>query len=47
MDEDSDVELIPDPGNAQKQQLSGRGPQAQPALKSQGKSFRLILTRIR
>lgn len=46
MDEDSDIELIPDPGNAEKQQCSGGGPRAKPALKSQGKSFRRILTRI-
>jgi hypothetical protein len=44
MDEDSEIELIPNPEAVEKQQRSGGGPQAWPALKSQGMSFRLILT---
>lgn len=44
MDEDTDIEQIPDPRVAEKQQRSGGRPAARPAYKSQGMSFQLILT---
>jgi hypothetical protein len=44
MDEDTDIEEIANPGVAEKQQRSGGRPPARPILKSQGRSFHLILT---